>query len=88
MKSLVKTIMLFWGVAAGVCAEDIEQLQAVSLDQATLQVADINNNTILEANTEKIDDKEIHIIKVLEDDSLIKFYEVDAKTGLLIGHEP
>lgn len=81
-------MVLFWGLAGGVYAEDMAQLQAVSLDQATLQVADIDNNTILEANTETIDDKKIHIIKVLENDGLIKFYEVDAKTGLLISQEP
>jgi hypothetical protein len=88
MKSLIKSMVLFWGLAGSVYAEDMAQLQAVSLDQATLQVANIDNNTILQANTEKIDDKEIHIIKVLEDDGLIKFYEVDAKTGLLISQEP
>lgn len=58
---------------------------SISLDQATKQI--IKNNSsirVLGAETEIIDGKDVHVIKVLTSDGRIQHYKIDAKTGEII----
>jgi len=58
---------------------------SISLDQATKQIIKNNGNIrILGAETEIIDDKEVHVIKFLTLDGRIQHYKIDAKTGEII----
>ncbi len=58
---------------------------SISLDQATAKIIKNDDNIrILGAETEIIDDKEIHIIKFLTLDGRIQHYKIDAKTGEII----
>lgn len=54
----------------------------ISLDQATKQI--IKNDgkiRVLGAETEVIDDKHVHVIKVLTLDGRIQHFKIDAETG-------
>lgn len=53
----------------------------VTLDEATKQIIKEGNKRVLGANTEIIDGREVHIIKVLTPDGHIKHYKIDAGTG-------
>ena len=58
---------------------------SISLDQATQQI--IKNDgglRVLGAETEIIDGKEVHVIKVLTPDGRIQHYKIDAETGEMI----
>jgi hypothetical protein len=66
-------------------AEEVNMPTRISLDQATKQV--IKNNSsirVLGAETEIIDDKEVHVIKVLTPDGRIQHFKIDAETGEII----
>lgn len=56
----------------------------ISLDQATKQTIKDNSNRVLGAQTELIDGREVHVIKVLTPDGRIQYYIFDAETGELI----
>ncbi|MDD2659122.1 MAG: PepSY domain-containing protein [Methylococcales bacterium] len=58
---------------------------SISLDQATKQI--IKNDTkirVLGAETEIIDGKQVHVIKVLTLDGRIQHFKIDAETGEII----
>ncbi len=55
-----------------------------SLDQATKQIIKDNQVRVLGAETELIDNKEVHVIKVLTPDGRIRHFKIDAETGELI----
>lgn len=57
----------------------------INLDQATKQIIsnDINIR-VLGAETEIIDGKQVHVIKVLTLDGRIQHYTIDAETGEII----
>jgi len=68
-------------------AEDqLMQPPHISLDQATKQIIKDSNNRVLGAQTEWIDSKEVHVIKVLTPDGHIQHYKIDAVTGELINN--
>jgi hypothetical protein len=57
----------------------------ISLDQATKQI--IKNDSkirVLGAETEIIDGKQVHVIKVLTLDGRIQHFKIDAETGEII----
>ncbi|SJM94190.1 conserved exported hypothetical protein [Crenothrix polyspora] len=84
MKNAIKVVVLFF-LASNLCfSEGGSVLTHVSLDQATQHVLSIANNKVLGATTEILEGKEVHIIKVLGADGWIKFYKIDAQTGVLI----
>lgn len=56
----------------------------ISLDQATKQIIEGTYNKVLGAQTEIIDGKEVHVIKVLTPDGRIQYYKIDAETGQLV----
>ncbi len=58
---------------------------SISLDQATKQIMkNVGKIRILGAETEIIDNKEVHVIKFLTLDGRIQHYKIDAKTGDII----
>jgi uncharacterized membrane protein YkoI len=68
-------------------AEEVNMPTRISLDQATKQIIKNNSNInirVLGAETEIIDGKEVHVIKVLTPDSRIQHYKIDAETGEII----
>jgi len=68
-------------------AEEVNMPTRISLDQATKQIIKNNSNInirVLGAETEIIDGKEVHVIKVLTPDSRIQHYKIDAETGEVI----
>lgn len=56
----------------------------ISLDEATKQIIEGTYNKVLGAQTEVIDGKEVHVIKVLTPDGRIQYYKIDAETGQLV----
>ena len=66
-------------------AEEVKAPVRMSLDQATKQIIENDNNFIvLGAETEKIDGKEKHVIKVLTPDSRVQHYIVDVDSSEII----
>jgi uncharacterized membrane protein YkoI len=59
---------------------------SITLDQATKQIINDDQNRVLGAETELIDDRAVHVIKVLTPDGRIRHYKIDAETGELIKH--
>jgi hypothetical protein len=58
---------------------------SISLDQATKQIIKNDSNIrVLGAETEIIDGKEVHVIKVLTPDGRIQHYKIEAETGEII----
>jgi hypothetical protein len=57
----------------------------ISLDQATKQIINNDSNLrVLGAETEIIEDKDVHVIKVLTPDGRILHYKINAETGEII----
>ena len=66
-------------------AEEVKAPARISLDQAAKQIIENDNNFIvLGAETEKIDGKEKHVIKVLTPDSRVQHYIVDVDSSEII----
>lgn len=56
----------------------------VSLELAAQQLTRDENNRVLGAETDLIDDREVHVIKVLTSNGHIRHIKIDAETGELI----
>ena len=59
----------------------------ISLDQATKQIIKRDSNIdlrVLGAETEIIDGKEVHVIKVLTPEGRIQHYKINAETGEIV----
>ena len=66
-------------------AEEILVSTPISLDQATKQIIKNDSNIrVLGAETDIIDGKQVHVIKVLTPDGRIVHYKIDAETGEII----
>jgi uncharacterized membrane protein YkoI len=77
--------LLIFLLATRCFAEEILVSTPISLDQATQQI--IKNNSslrILGAETEIIECRLVHVIKVLTPDGRIQHYKIDAESGELI----
>jgi len=68
-------------------AEAVNVPTRISLDQATKQIIKNNSNInirVLGAETEIIDGREVHVIKVLTPAGRIQHYKIDAEIGEII----
>ncbi len=83
MRNLLKAVV-FALLFSNSCFAENNQLAYVSLDEATKQIIEGTYNKVLGAQTEIIDGKEVHIIKVLTPDGRIQYYKIDAETGQLV----
>jgi uncharacterized membrane protein YkoI len=77
MKNLLKAVIVALLFSSSCFAN-------ISLDEATKQIIEGTYNKVLGAQTEVIDGKEVHVIKVLTPDGRIQFYKIDAETGQLV----
>ncbi len=85
MRNLIKLFALVL-LFSNVCyAESAAMLARVSLDQATKQIIKKGGKRVLGAQTEIINGREVHVIKVLTPDGRIQHFLIDAETGELIG---
>ncbi len=64
-------------------ADEVLLLAQVSLDDAVKQV--VNGNRLLDAETQSIGDRQVHVIKVLTDDGRVQKHKIDAETGKRMG---
>ncbi len=87
MKNSIKLVLLAFWCSSGALADDQLLLAQVSLNDATKQIIEGTYNKVLGAQTETIDGKEVHVIKVLTPDGRIQFFRIDAETGQLV-NEP
>lgn len=84
MRNLIKLLALVL-LFSDVCyAESAIMLARVSLDQATKQIIKKGGKKVLGAQTEIINGREVHVIKVLTPDGRIQHYLIDAETGEVI----
>ena len=69
-------------------AEEILVPTPISLDQATKEIIKNDSNLrVLGAETEIIECKLVHVIKVLTPDGRIQHFKIDAETGeIIINH--
>lgn len=87
MRHFIKLVMLVLLYSGNAYTADIGLLARVSLDDATKQIIEGTYNKVLGAQTEIIDGKEVHVIKVLTPDGRIQFFKIDAESGQLV-NEP
>lgn len=83
MKNLLKVVVVAL-LFSNCCFAENNLLAYISLDEATKQIIEGTYNKVLGAQTELIDGKEVHIIKVLTPDGRIQYYKIDAETGQLV----
>jgi hypothetical protein len=82
MKTRLIASLLAFLLSNSCFAEEENTPSNISLDQATKQVIDNEGNIrVLGAETEIIDGKEVHVIKVLTQDGRIQHYKIDAETS-------
>lgn len=84
MKNPIKAFALFLLMNSSSFAQNATLLSYVSLDDATKQIIEGTYDKVLGAQTEFIDGKEVHVIKVLTPDGRIRYYRIDAETGQLV----
>jgi uncharacterized membrane protein YkoI len=83
---LIASLLVFL-LSTSCFAEEVNMPTRISLDQATKQIIKNDSNInmrVLGAETEIIDGKEVHVIKVLTPDNRIHHYKIDAETGEII----
>ena len=83
MRNLLKAVVVVLLFTNSCFAED-NLPTAISLDEATKQIIEGTYNKVLAAQTEVIDGKTVHVIKVLTPDGRIQYYKIDAETGHLV----
>ncbi len=83
MRNLLKVVVVSL-LFSNSCLAENALLAYISLDDATKQIIEGTYNKVLGAQTEVIDGKEVHIIKVLTPDGRIQYYKIDAQTGQLV----
>ncbi|MDO9162381.1 MAG: PepSY domain-containing protein [Methylococcaceae bacterium] len=85
MKNLINAFALFLMINNNSFAQNATLLLSyVSLDDATKQIIEGTYDKVLGAQTELIDGKQVHVIKVLTPDGRIRYYRIDAETGQLV----
>ena len=85
MRNLSKLLLLIFLSSHAAYATSDLWLARLSLDEATKKVVSGSNKRVLGAQTEIIDGREVHVIKVLTPDGRIQHYLIDAETGQIIG---
>lgn len=86
MKTLIHIALLVWLPGNACLAETAATapeptIQAISLDTAANQLVNDPHQRVLGAATEQIDDRLVHVIKVLTEQGHIRHYKFDAGTG-------
>jgi hypothetical protein len=84
MRNFLKVLVALLLFSNSCFAED-KLLIGLNLDEATQLIIEGTYNKVLGAQTEIIDGKEVHVIKVLTPDGHIQYYKIDAETGQLVG---
>lgn len=84
MANLIKVILISLMFLVSVLSGSRIAVASVSLDEATRQVLSNPQNKVLGAKTETINERAVHIIKVLTADGRIQHFMVDAETGDLL----
>ena len=83
MRNLIKVVVVVL-LFSNSCFAENNLLAYISLDEATKQIIEGTYNKVLSAQTEVIDGKVVHVIKVLTPDGRIQYYKIDAETGQLV----
>ncbi len=83
MRNLLKVVLIALLFSSRGFAEN-NLPTGISLNEATQQIIEGTYNKVLGAQTEVIDGKEAHIIKVLTPDGRIQYFKIDAETGQLV----
>lgn len=84
MRIFVKILLLSFCLIQSVYAGSELVFSALTLDQATKNIIEKNKTKVLAANTEIINGKKIHVIKILTSDGRVQYLKVDAETGKLV----
>ncbi len=84
MQIFAKVFLLSCSLLVGCVFAGELILAELSLDQATKKVIEQDNNKVLGAETEVIDGKKVHVIKVLTADGRVQYVKVDMESGQLI----
>jgi uncharacterized membrane protein YkoI len=84
MQVVIKIFLLTVCLTQTVFAGKGFVFSVVSLDQATKKIIARNESKILDAKTEVIEGKEVHIIKILTPDGRVQYIKVDAGTGKIV----
>ncbi len=81
MQIFAKVFLLSCCLLQAVSAGEAIILAELTLDQATKQIIEQKQNKVLGAETEVIDGKKVHVIKVLSADGRVQYLKIDVETG-------
>ncbi len=84
MQFLIKVFLLTSCLSQLTFAGQEIALSLLSLDEATKQVIEESKSKVLGAKTEKLDGKNVHVIKILTEDGRVQYLNVDPETGKII----
>ena len=81
MKHILQAIILFILLLQISFAKTEEKRVFITLDQATKKVTEETKSKVLSAETKIINDKDIHVIKILTEKGRIQHIKINAETG-------
>ena len=87
MTNLIKVVLITTLLPVSVSFGSEFMVAMVSLDEATKQVRQDSRVKVLGAKTESIEDRKVHVIKILTPDGRIQYQRIDAETGRLLGRD-
>ena len=87
MTNLIKVVLITTLLPVSVSFGSEFMVAMVSLDEATKQVRQDSRVKVLGAKTESIEDRKVHVIKILTPDGRIQYQHIDAETGRLLGRD-
>ncbi|WP_404360073.1 PepSY domain-containing protein [Methylotuvimicrobium sp. KM1] len=87
MTNLIKVVLMAALLPVSVSFGGELMVAMVSLDEATKQVRQDSRVKVLGAKTESIEDRKVHVIKILTPDGRIQYQRIDAETGRLLGRD-
>ncbi|MBU2571728.1 MAG: PepSY domain-containing protein [Gammaproteobacteria bacterium] len=87
MTNLIKVVLMTALLPVSVSFGGEFMVAMVSLDEATKQVRQDSKVKVLGAKTESIEDRKVHVIKILTPDGRIQYQRIDAETGRLLGRD-
>lgn len=79
--SFAVTLLLLMSL---VVADQTPILPAVSLNDATKKIIAKNNNKVLEASTQLINDNYVHVIKILTTQGRVQSIKIDMNSGKIL----
>ncbi len=81
MQIFAKVFLLSCCLLQGVSAGEAIIFAGLTLDQATKKIIEQKESKVLGAETEVIDGKKVHVIKVLTADGRVQYLKIDVETG-------